>query len=90
LLALDANEQSIRDDEFVTVELADLRMTLGLHQRLLGPLRTARQGEVQGLAATIFDPLRSLEASPSTAFVDGSFVSVEWDDALTIGDYELY
>jgi hypothetical protein len=88
LLALDANDQSIRDDGFVTVELTDLRMTLGLHQRLLAPLQAARQGELQGLAAIILDLLRSLEADSSTAFVDGSFVSVEWDDVLAIGDYE--
>jgi hypothetical protein len=80
----------VMDDDLssriVSVQFQSLRLRVGLLRSKEQRVRSAIQGELDGLGAEVLSLLTSVQLAPG--FSDGTLVQAEWEEFLTLNDWE--
>lgn len=74
-------------DGISAVSFPNIRVTIGLRERIFGLLRGAMSGDIEGFSGRVFTELATTDEG-HRRFSDGSYFDVDWAEALTIDDWE--
>lgn len=82
----DVEETADEDSQMIFSRLPSAGLRLGLLRSIADRVRAASRGDVSGLAESI--KLLLEQATPFAGFPDGTVVETDWEDSITINDWE--
>jgi hypothetical protein len=85
--AVEAGEIEQGSDQVVIARFPSLRLRVGLLREIVGEMRGSRQDSL-GLYESVTSILAASPGRTSTLFRDGTFIEADWEDALSINDWE--